>query len=134
MVRVGENLGSLDHVIARLADIEEKKNILKSKIRAALWYPAFMFLFATGVVVFLLVTVIPNIAEIFTDQKKELPLPTEIVMAVSDFFSSFWYVFPILIIFTFYFYSRYSRTKEGKRKMQKILLLNLQLESRIILY
>ena len=49
MVRVGESLGSLDQVIARLADMEEKQNILTSKIRSAMYYPAFMLLFAMAV-------------------------------------------------------------------------------------
>jgi general secretion pathway protein F len=122
MVRVGESLGSLDQVIDRLAELEEKKNILKSKIRAALWYPSFMFIFAMVVVVFLMVSVIPAISEMFKDQQKELPLPTEIVIGISSFLSKFWFMIPLLIITAIYAYRRYAATPEGKRKIDEYKL------------
>ena len=122
MVRVGENLGSLDEVTARLADIEEKRNALAGKVRAALWYPAFMFLFAIGVLVFLMVNVIPNIAEMFKSQNRELPLPTAIVIATSDFLSSYWYVIPLLVFIIIYLYNRMNNNPEGKKKIDEIKL------------
>lgn len=122
MVRVGESLGSLDQVIARLAELEEKKNILTSRIRAALWYPAFMLMFAMSVMTFLMVNVIPNIADMFTDQKKELPIPTKIVIGVSSFLSSFWYLIPVFIVLAIYLFKRYEQTPAGKRKIDEIKL------------
>ncbi len=119
MVRVGENLGSLDHVVERLAEMEEKKNMLKSKVQAALYYPLFMFFFATIVVIFLLVSVIPSISEMFTDQKKELPLPTEIVVGLSNILSDFWFFIPLFVILFVYVYRRFSSTEEGKKKIDE---------------
>jgi general secretion pathway protein F len=122
MVRVGENLGSLDQVVERLADLEEKSNILKSRIRAALYYPLFMLIFAMIVVVFLLVKVIPAIAEIFHDQQRQLPLPTEIVIGLSNFLAMFWFLIPLALLGGFYLYRRYSRTDEGRRRIDELKL------------
>ncbi|HRZ25618.1 MAG TPA: type II secretion system F family protein [Spirochaetota bacterium] len=122
MVRVGESLGSLDDVIERLAELEEKKNILTSKVRAALWYPSFMFLFAVAVVIFLLVNVIPRIAEMFKDQNRELPLPTKIVIGMSSFLSTFWFLIPVLVVLALYLYRRYASTEAGRKKIDEIKL------------
>jgi general secretion pathway protein F len=122
MVRVGESLGSLDQVIARLADLEEKRNILTSRIRSALWYPSFMFLFAMGVMAFLMINVIPTIADMFADQKRELPIPTKIVIGLSSFLSNFWYLIPIAAIALLYLYNRYVHTREGRTKVDDLKL------------
>ena len=122
MVRVGESLGSLDQVIARLAELEEKKNVLTSKIRAVLWYPAFMLLFAMSVMTFLMVNVIPNIADMFADQKKSLPIPTRIVIGISGFLSSFWFLIPIFIALGIYFFKRYEQTPAGRRRIDELKL------------
>jgi len=137
MVRVGESLGSLDQVIARLADLEEKKNILTAKIRSALWYPAFMFLFAAGVMTFLMINVIPTIADMFADQKRELPIPTKIVIGVSDFLSHFWFLIPLAVAILIYLYNRYVKTSEGRKKIDELKLkipLLKNLYKRLIVY
>jgi len=122
MVRVGENLGSLDQVIARLADPEEKQNILTSRIRSALWYPAFMLLFAMAVMMFLMTNVIPTIASMFDEQKRDLPLVTSIVIGISSFLSKFWYIPILLVIVLIYLYHRYIQTPQGRRKVDELKL------------
>jgi len=137
MIRVGENLGSLDEVIARLADMEEKKVFLKNKIRAALWYPVFMLTFSLLIVVFLLVNIIPTISEIFIEQNRELPLPTKIVIALSNFLTDFWILIPIFFAALYYFYMRYSATPEGRKKIDEILMklpMISRLYNKIIVY
>jgi len=122
MVRVGENMGSLDQVIERLADLEQKNSILKNKVKSALWYPAFMFFFTVLVVIFLMVKVVPSITDIFRDQQMELPIPTKIVMAVSDFLSAYWIMIPLVIIGAIYAYRRYAQTEKGRQKIDEIKL------------
>ncbi len=137
MIRVGENLGSLDEVIARLADMEEKKTFLKNKIRAALWYPVFMLTFSTMIVIFLMVNIIPTISEVFVDQNRELPIPTKIVMGLSNFLTHFWMLIPISLFVLFYFYKRYSATVEGRRKIDEMMMkipLVSRLYNKIIVY
>ncbi|MDY6968463.1 MAG: type II secretion system F family protein, partial [Spirochaetota bacterium] len=122
MVRVGENLGSLDQVVERLADIEEKKNILKSKIQSALWYPAFMIFFSTLVVLFLMIKIVPSLSRMFQDMGRELPLPTKIVLGASDFFSGYWYLLLIIIVVILYFINRYIKSPEGSLKIDQLKL------------
>jgi general secretion pathway protein F len=122
MVRVGESLGSLDQVIERLAELEEKKNILKGKIQAALWYPAFLIFFAILVVLFIMINIIPSLTRMFLELGKDLPFPTRVVMGFSDFLATFW---PLLLAATVggaYFLRRYVRTPEGRRKADELKL------------
>jgi general secretion pathway protein F len=137
MIRVGENLGSLDEVISRLADMEEKRNLLKNKIRAALWYPVFMLTFSAIIVVFLMVNIIPTISQVFIEQNKELPIPTQIVIGISNFLTHFWILIPVLFFVIYYFYKRYSSTPEGRKKIDekltKIPLIS-RLYNKIIVY
>ncbi|MBP8987526.1 MAG: type II secretion system F family protein [Spirochaetes bacterium] len=122
MIRVGESLGSLDSALERLADLEEKRNLLKSKVQSALWYPAFMIVFAIGVVTFLMISIIPSLGRMFAELGKDLPLPTTIVMGISNFIVSFWYVILIVIIFVIYYFNRYKHTEEGRRKLDELKL------------
>lgn len=122
MIRVGESLGSLDNALERLADLEEKKNLLKSKVQSALWYPAFMIMFAIAVVTFLMVSIIPSLGRMFAELGKDLPIPTKIVMGISNFITSFWYVVVIIIILGIYYFNRYKKSNEGRRKIDELKL------------
>ncbi len=122
MVRVGENLGSLDQVIERLAAMEEKRNILKGKIQAALWYPSFMIFFALAVVAFLMIKIVPSLSRMFADMGRDLPIPTQIVMGISSFLSSFWYFLIIGGAAVLYYLKEYVKTPEGKEKFDSFKL------------
>jgi general secretion pathway protein F len=92
MVRAGEASGSLDIVLERLADFGEHQQALKGRFQAALVYPIFMAIVGTGVLFFLLSFVVPNLTRIFTEMKQALPLPTIILIWLSDFMQSYWWV------------------------------------------
>jgi type II secretory pathway component PulF len=137
MVRVVENLGSLDKVMERLAESLEKRNILKSKIQSALWYPAFMIFFSLCVVIFLLITVIPQIAMMFEQENKEIPLPTEIVIFMSKIMSVIWPFIPMFIILGLFIFRKFVERKEGRHKIDEIKLkipLIKNLYNKIIVY
>ncbi len=121
MVRVGENLGSLDHVVERLSDLEEKKSLLKSKIQAALYYPVFLIFFSICVVFFLMVSIIPSLSRMFIEMGKELPLPTKIVLGVSELLSSFPFLIISALIISLLIYAanRYIKTDKGKQKLDE---------------
>ncbi|MDA3899280.1 MAG: type II secretion system F family protein [Spirochaetes bacterium] len=119
MVKVGENLGSLDEVIERLADIEEKNVILKSKVQSALWYPGFMIFFSIMIVIFLMVKIVPSLAEMFEDMGHDLPVPTQIVMAISSFLSSFLPLVIILLGLAIFLLYRYVNTDKGRVKFDE---------------
>lgn len=99
MVRAGEASGSLDVVLERLADFGEKQQQLKGKLKAALIYPIFMACIGIAILFILITYVIPNITQIFTDMERVLPLPTRILISISDILKHYWW-FIILILFS----------------------------------
>ncbi len=87
MVRSGENGGSLGVIMKRLSEYYEQQDQLRSKLRSALIYPAFMTVFGVAVVAFMVTTVVPKVTQIFESQQAALPLPTRLLMGLSDFVS-----------------------------------------------
>jgi len=122
MIKVGESLGSLDDIISRLAEMEEKKELLKNKIKAALWYPIFMIILSAAIVGFLMVEIIPKITGIFAGENRELPIPTKIVIGISNFLVDFWILILLILICLYYLYKRYSATIEGRKKLDEIVM------------
>jgi general secretion pathway protein F len=92
MVRAGEASGSLDVVLDRLADLGEHQHALRTRFKAALAYPVFMFFVGTLVLFFLVTFVIPKITPVFEEMHQTLPAPTVVLINVSDFLKSFWWV------------------------------------------
>jgi len=91
MVRAGEESGTLPLSLSRLADHLEKQARTKNRVRSALTYPLLMAVVASLVVVFLLTFVVPKIVGIFTHLGHALPLPTRILIAITDFLSAAWW-------------------------------------------
>lgn len=97
MVRAGEASGTINLVLERLADFSENQQALMSKIRSALAYPIIMFFVGTLVIFLLMAFVVPKITTIFTDMNQTLPLVTIILIKVSNFLKSFWWLIFILL-------------------------------------
>ena len=85
MVEAGETSGTLEPVLARLADILEKRVQLTGKVKSAVAYPVMMAAVATAVVMFLLSYVVPGITQVFTEMNQQLPWATKLLISVSDF-------------------------------------------------
>ncbi len=92
MVRAGEASGSLDVVLGRLAEYGENQQALRGRFKAALAYPVFMSFIGTVVLFFLITFIVPGITQIFTDMHHNLPLPTVMLIGMSDFLKSFWWL------------------------------------------
>jgi general secretion pathway protein F len=97
MVRAGEASGSLDVVLERLADFSEKQGALKGRLQAALIYPAFMGVVGTGILMFLITSIVPSITKVFTDMKQSLPLPTLLLIGLSNFLMVYWWLVLLLV-------------------------------------
>ncbi len=97
MVNAGETAGTLEIVLERLADISEKQQELNSKVKAALAYPVLMALVGAAVLLGLMTYIVPGIVSIFTDMEQILPLPTRILITVSDFLKSWWWLLVLLL-------------------------------------
>ena len=91
MVAAGESSGTLELVLERLADFAEGREETRKKVQAALAYPAIMTVIGFLVLVILLTYIVPGIVQIFTDMNQTLPVPTLILIQVSDFFTRFWW-------------------------------------------
>jgi len=92
MVRSGEASGSLDVVLDRLAEFGEKQRALQGKLKAALVYPVFMALVGTGILFFLVTYIVPNITRVFTDMERALPLPTRVLITISENLRQYWWL------------------------------------------
>jgi type IV pilus assembly protein PilC len=91
MVAAGETGGILDTIMNRLATFLEKSEALARKVKAAMIYPAVISVVAVGAIVVLLLFVIPTFQEMFASFDQALPLPTQIVINMSDFLQSYWW-------------------------------------------
>jgi type IV pilus assembly protein PilC len=91
LVAAGESAGILDTLLDRLATYMEKIEAIKSKIKSALMYPISVLLVAFGVVTVILIWVIPSFKQVFSSFGGELPAPTLMVIAMSEFFIQYWF-------------------------------------------
>lgn len=92
LVAAGESAGILDSLLDRLATYMEKIEAVKSKIKSALMYPTSVLLVAFAVVTIIMIWVIPSFKEVFSSFGGELPAPTLLVIAMSEFFLQYWYL------------------------------------------
>lgn len=96
MVRAGEATGALDTAMARLALHYEKQHRMEQSVRSALTYPAILCVMALAVLLGLFTLVLPQFHELF-DDLAVLPLPTQVLMAMSDYLVARWYVPPLAL-------------------------------------
>jgi len=98
MVHAGETSGTLEIVLERLADITEKQEAFKNRIRTALAYPMLMSIIGALVLFLLLTYIVPKITVIFTDMNQALPPPTQLLISVSDILKVYWWILLVLVI------------------------------------
>jgi general secretion pathway protein F len=120
MTRAGERSGALEIVLERLADFTENQVAFRHKISAAMVYPILMTFVGIGVLGFLLGYVIPTVTQIFEDFKQSLPLPTLILMMVSDGLRRFWWVGVVGLALVLLGIDRYSRTEAGRLVLDRV--------------
>lgn len=93
MVEAGEFSGNLDVIMERMAVHFEKENKLENKIKSALTYPIALGFISIAVVIFLLVAVMPTFIGMFESSGQALPMPTQILLKMSELLTEFWYLF-----------------------------------------
>ena len=122
MVEAGESSGTLDLVLIRLAEFTESQVRLRNKIKGAMIYPVIMLGVSGVVLSVILIFVIPKITRIFITMKKELPLPTQICIALSNFLKGYWWAVIIGGIIVMFLFKKWKRTTSGKSTVDSILL------------
>ncbi len=133
MVKVGESSGTLDQVLAQLADLQENQARTRSRIRAAMTYPALMGLIGSGVLFLLFVFVVPQITRMLDNLGMELPLMTRLLIGMGDLLSSSWWLLLLLAILAVIFLRRYARSEKGSLALHR-RALQLPLMGRLNLF
>lgn len=122
MIQVGEDSGTLDQTMHRLADFLENQARMRSRIQAALAYPLLMTLVGSGVLVFLFVFVIPKITGMLDELEQALPWPTLMLITLTDFLARWWWVLGLLLIAALFALKRYRDTEPGRHRMDTLAL------------
>jgi type IV pilus assembly protein PilC len=122
MVEAGEAGGILDQILNRLAVYLEKAEALQRKVKSAMTYPTVVAVVALGATTFMLMFIIPTFARMFTDFGGQLPLPTKIVLGLSNFLRSQWYVLALSVGGAVFAFKRFYATDAGKMKIDTIAL------------
>jgi len=116
LVRAGEVGGVLDETLNRLATFMEENERLRRKVKSAMTYPVLVLVFATGVVIGMVTFVLPQFVAVFKDLGiTDLPGPTKILIQVSNFMTSKWYMVIGVAILVFMAFSQYIHTRIGRR-------------------
>lgn len=122
LVTAGEASGTLDDALKRIADQQEKDAAMVSKIRGAMVYPGIVLSVMVAVGVFMMVTIVPQVAKLYSDMKKTLPVLTSILIGISNFVINFWWLTLILLALAIFFARQYIRTEAGSRLLDNLKL------------
>tara|TARA_Y100001935_G_C17303494_1_gene510781 strand:- start:1469 stop:2695 length:1227 start_codon:yes stop_codon:yes gene_type:complete len=122
LIRAGEEAGALDTVLSRLADYIEKSVKLKGKLKAAMFYPAAIVLVAIGVITAIMIFVIPKLSQMFKESGQELPGLTQMVIGISEWCQSYWYLIILFTIGVPMALKMFHETTDGRKKIDTILL------------
>jgi len=114
MVKAGEASGVLEMILSRLAGFLERSKAVRDEVTSAMIYPLLLLLVGGTAVVVMMNFVIPRFAQIFTDTKQLMPLPTRILLAISTFTTSYWWIFLGLIVVGWVALRAYLQTEEGR--------------------
>jgi general secretion pathway protein F len=131
-VHAGEISGKLDVVFDRLSRMYEKNQALVSKLRSSLTYPVLMLMFAVLVVVFLVSFIVPTFAKLFAEFGSVLPLPTRILIGVSNVVSHGWWAILIVLGLVVFVLRRVYKGEKGRRYFDS-LVLRLPFVKRLVL-
>jgi len=123
LVEAGEAAGILESLLDRLAIYQEKTVALKNKIKSALTYPIAVFVVAFVVVAVIMIFVVPAFKDVFKSFGADLPAPTLMVIAMSEFFVSYWYlIFGSIGGGLYFFFQSWKRSVKMQHTMDRLLL------------
>ena len=136
MVRSGEASGRLEHIMQRMGKYYEELHRLQNRLTSALIYPAFMMLFGFGMVAFLLSFVVPKISVLFDQFGGTLPLPTRMLIGLSNALSSWWWLFLLAALLLVRTWLNFLRSNKGRdwwhRRQLQIPIWGALLKKRLL--
>lgn len=113
LIAAGELSGTLDESLQRVANQQEKDAAIAGKIKGALTYPVIVLFVIFGVLIFMLVTVVPQVEKLYEDLGKSLPILTQIMVDTADILTRFWWLVIIVVGVGVYFFIQYLKTENG---------------------
>src|SRR5205085_151158 len=123
LVAAGEQAGILETLLDRLAVYKEKILAIKSKIKSALFYPIAIIAVAFVITAVIMIFVIPAFKQVFTSFGADLPAPTLLVMAISDWFVAYWFIiFPVIGAAIYGFFEAWKRSLAVQMFMDRGML------------
>lgn len=122
LIRSAEAAGTLEKTLSYLADYQEKRYETISAIRGAMTYPAFVVGGSMVIGILMMIFIVPRITGILASGDVELPLPTKILIAISNILKNYWYVVSIVFIGLAYGFWKWIHTEEGRRSWHAFIL------------
>jgi type II secretory pathway component PulF len=119
MVRAGEQSGSLVEVLRRMAHHFQQFAEVQAKLASALIYPAMVVCMGIGLVLFFMIVMMPQFTKIFDGFNIELPLPTRMLIGLSQFLSGYWWLLGLLILVALILFKRFQASAEGGQKLDE---------------
>jgi len=122
LVKAGEAAGALDVILRRLSEFREKAQKLKKKIIGALIYPIAVLTIATAILTFIMVFIVPKFEQIFRDLNIRLPALTTLLITMSSFIASFWWIILIALVFGIVGIKIFRGTESGGAIVDRVAL------------
>ena len=122
LVEAGETGGVLDKILMKLAETLEKEREFKTKTKGAFIYPAIVVAVMIIVISIMMIFVIPKLTTLYTEIGAALPLPTRILIAVSNFMRGFWWLLLMMTVVFVYGFRIFSKTEGGAQILSKLIL------------
>lgn len=114
IVAAGEESGTLDSSLERIAAQQEKDAEILSKIKGAMMYPLIVLFVMIGVVTFMMFTLLPQVEMLYSDTGQTLPFVTQALLSIVNFFKKFWYIVPVILGVIAFLVSKWARSGPGK--------------------
>lgn len=131
LIRAGQISGKLDAILLELATNLEKERAFQSRVKGALIYPVIVVTMMIGVALVMVFFVVPKLTGLYRESGIELPLPTKILLLVTDILLNYWWAAILAVIVLVISYQRYASTEQGRLTIDR-LILKTPVVSRIV--
>jgi type IV pilus assembly protein PilC len=122
MVQAGEESGNLEQMLINVSQYYKKQEEIFNKVRAAIIYPALMAVVGALTVYFILTFVLPKMSALFKNIGDALPLPTVILLQISNFLGTYWIGILVVILFSIFILGQWKDSKKGKISFSQFIL------------
>ena len=122
MIKAGEAGGALEVILQRLADFMERSESLKKKVQGAMIYPVVVVMVAVSILIFIMLQIVPVFAKMFEEFGLDLPPTTQLLIAVSGFIVSYWFLLPAVPLIVWLFIKLLRKFKHGRMGWDMFLL------------